>query len=49
MEDDHERAVSVTALSVQFFTAPTLVSSARLSSVTHSRHSLPLFAFLLEL
>ncbi|KAM5262884.1 E3 ubiquitin-protein ligase UBR2 [Ctenodactylus gundi] len=24
MEDDHERAVSVTALSVQFFTAPTL-------------------------
>lgn len=28
MEDDHERAVSVTALSVQLFTVPTLVSSA---------------------
>jgi len=31
MEDDHERAVSVAALSVQLFTVPTLVSSACLS------------------
>lgn len=49
MEDDHERAVSVTALSVQFFTAPTLVSSACLFFVTDSWHSLPFFAFLIEL
>lgn len=28
MEDDHERVVSVTSLSVQLFTVPTMVSRA---------------------
>lgn len=32
MEDDHDRLVSVTALSVQLFTVPTVVSSSSSSA-----------------
>lgn len=35
LEDDHERVVSVTSLSVQLFTVPTVVSTS-LSSACHT-------------
>lgn len=39
MEDDHERVVSVTSLSVQLFTVPSVVSTAALHA--HTPVSLP--------
>lgn len=42
MEDDHERVVSVTSLSVQLFTVPTMVSTPRLHPHTPLSLSPPL-------
>lgn len=43
MEDDHKRVVSVTSLSVQLFTVPSVVSTAPLH--THIPLSLPVSLF----